>query len=232
MNGNPIPRGGAVSSWGLSVEDRRAVQAGQAVQPSSPKKTTPVGQPSAGRAAPAPSTPPLPEAGTAGQAAPLGQPLPAPQAAPLGQPLPALQAAPLGQPLPALQAGPLGQPLPSAKTGAANAASQTEGCQTCENRKYQDGSGDPGVSFKTPTKMSPDQAATAVRGHEMEHVTRNRAEAQRENRKVVSQSVTYHTAICPDCGQTYVSGGTTRTTTKAVQQQPAPQRSGGFEAYG
>ena len=26
-------------------------------------------------------------------------------------------------------------------------------CQTCKERKYQDGSNDPGVSFKTPTKM-------------------------------------------------------------------------------
>ena len=49
----------------------------------------------------------------------------------------------------------------------------------------------------------------------MEHVTREQAKARREDRKVVSQSVTYHTAICPECGKTYVSGGTTRTVTKA-----------------
>ncbi len=90
-------------------------------------------------------------------------------------------------------------------------------CQTCKDRKYQDGSDDPGVSFKTPTKMSPEQAASAVRGHEQEHVIRERAKAQEENRKVVSQSVTLHTAICPECGDVYVSGGTTRTTTKAAQ---------------
>lgn len=86
-------------------------------------------------------------------------------------------------------------------------------CQTCENRKYQDGSNDPGVSFKTATKLAPEQAATAVRGHEMEHVSRERAKADRENRKVVQQSVTIHTAICPECGDVYVSGGTTRTIT-------------------
>lgn len=97
-------------------------------------------------------------------------------------------------------------------------------CHTCENRKYQDGSDDAGVSFKTPTKISADQAASAVRGHEMEHVNREQGKAAREDRKVVSQSVTYHTAICPECGDAYVSGGTTRTVTKADNtQSPAEQ---------
>ncbi len=89
-----------------------------------------------------------------------------------------------------------------------------EECQTCANRKYQDGSDDPGVSFKTATKLSPNEAASAVRGHEMEHVVRNRAKAQRENREIVSQSVMIHTAICPECGDVYTSGGTTRTVTR------------------
>ena len=88
-------------------------------------------------------------------------------------------------------------------------------CETCEKRKYQDGSDDPGVSFKTPTKVSPELAASAVRGHEQEHVVRERAEAEREGRKVVEQSVSYHTAICPECGRIYISGGTTRTVTAA-----------------
>ena len=93
-------------------------------------------------------------------------------------------------------------------------------CQTCKERKYQDGSDDPGVSFKTPTNVDPDQAASAVRGHEQEHVVREQAKAQREGREVVAQSVTYHTAICPECGKVYISGGTTRTSTRAVQEQP------------
>ncbi len=88
-------------------------------------------------------------------------------------------------------------------------------CQTCEERKYQDGSDDMGVSFQTPTNVKPEQAASAVRGHEMEHVYREQAKADREGRKVVSQSVTMHTGICPECGKSYVSGGTTRTVTKA-----------------
>lgn len=101
-------------------------------------------------------------------------------------------------------------------------------CQTCKERKYQDGSDDPGVSFKTPTSVDPSQAAAAVRGHEMEHVTREQAKAQQEDRKVVSQSVTYHTNICPECGDVYVSGGTTRTVTKAnnqPEQEQAQQQS-------
>ena len=96
-------------------------------------------------------------------------------------------------------------------------------CQTCKNRKYQDGSDDPGVSFKNPTNIAPEQAASAVRGHEMEHVVREQAKAQREDRRVVQQSVTLHTDICPECGDVFISGGTTRTTTKANPQQEQEQ---------
>ena len=88
-------------------------------------------------------------------------------------------------------------------------------CETCEKRKYQDGSDDMGVSFQTPTNIAPEQVAAAVRGHENEHVVREQAKARREDRRVVSQSVTLHTAICPECGKPYVSGGTTRTVTAA-----------------
>lgn len=99
-------------------------------------------------------------------------------------------------------------------------------CQTCKNRKYQDGSNDPGVSFKTPTRLSPESAATAVRSHENEHVSHARTQALREDRKIVSQSVTYSTAVCPECGRNYVSGGTTRTVFKnnAVEQGMAPEK--------
>ena len=97
-------------------------------------------------------------------------------------------------------------------------------CNTCESRKYQDGSDDMGVSFQTPTNIKPEQAASAVRGHEMEHVYREQAKADREGRKVVSQNVTMHTEICPECGKSYVSGGTTRTVTKADTDNAAQQQ--------
>ena len=56
-------------------------------------------------------------------------------------------------------------------------------------------------------------------------MVREQAKARQEDRKVVSQSVTYHTAICPECGEAYVSGGTTRTVTKADNSQQAQQQS-------
>ncbi|MBD5162596.1 MAG: hypothetical protein HDT14_11420 [Oscillibacter sp.] len=111
------------------------------------------------------------------------------------------------------------------KAGAesAQAALEEGECQTCEKRKYQDGSDDMGVSFQTPTRVAPEQAAAAVRGHENEHVVRERAKAQQEGRRVVSQSVTIHTDICPECGKVYVSGGTTRTVTAANPKQDDKQ---------
>ena len=84
-------------------------------------------------------------------------------------------------------------------------------CQTCKNRRYQDGSNDPSVSFKMPTKLSPERAAFAVRSHEMEHVAHAKLQALREDSEIVSQSVTYHTDICPECGRSYIAGGNTKT---------------------
>ncbi len=101
-----------------------------------------------------------------------------------------------------------------ALNGAQEAAEDGK-CETCEKRKYQDGSNDAGVSFKTPTRIDPSQVASAVRGHEMEHVYREQAKAKREGRKVVNQTVTLHNAICPECGRVYISGGTTKTSTMA-----------------
>ncbi len=87
-------------------------------------------------------------------------------------------------------------------------------CQTCAERTYVDGSDDPGVSFKTPTQIDPNQAASAVMGHEMEHVTNEQADARSEGREIISQSVSIHTSTCPECGINYVSGGTTKTVSK------------------
>lgn len=87
-------------------------------------------------------------------------------------------------------------------------------CQTCKNRRYQDGSDDPGVSFKIPGKIDADNAQSVVRSHEYEHVARERSKALRTGREVVSQSVSLHTGICPECGRVYISGGTTRTVTQ------------------
>lgn len=103
-------------------------------------------------------------------------------------------------------------------------------CQTCKNRRYQDGSNDPGVSFKTPTRLSPERAAFAVRSHEMEHVARARMDAQREDAEIVSQTVTYRTGICPECGKTYIAGGTTRIVFRSTPNtyEAAPVTKGAY----
>lgn len=87
-----------------------------------------------------------------------------------------------------------------------------EECETCKNRKYQDGS-DENVSFKSAAHISPEAAASAVRGHEQEHVSNAYDKAAQNNGKVVNASVTIHTSICPECGRSYVSGGETVTQT-------------------
>lgn len=119
-----------------------------------------------------------------------------------------------------------GQTLKLSESKSAQEVMEEGECQTCKRRKYQDGSDDPGVSFKTPTNIAPEQAAAAVRGHENEHVVREQAKAAREDRKVVSQSVTLHTDICPECGKVYISGGTTRTVTAADSDPLAQQPQG------
>ena len=86
-------------------------------------------------------------------------------------------------------------------------------CETCKQRKYQDGS-DEMVSFKTAQHMSPSEAATRVRAHEQEHVSNAYDKAAQKGGKVLQASVAIHTAICPECGTTYVSGGLTTTKIK------------------
>ena len=84
-------------------------------------------------------------------------------------------------------------------------------CQTCKNRKYQDGSNE-NVSFKAAAHISPEASAGTVRAHEGEHVANAYSKAAKENGKVINASVSIHTSVCPECGKTYVSGGTTNTT--------------------
>lgn len=90
-------------------------------------------------------------------------------------------------------------------------------CQTCKNRKYQDGS-DEMVSFKSASHIAPEDAAGRVRAHEQEHVSNAYKKAAQGNGTVVSASVSLHTSICPECGRSYVSGGTTSTQIKYVNE--------------
>ena len=92
-------------------------------------------------------------------------------------------------------------------------------CQACKERTYQDGSNDPGVSFKAPGHISPESSAAVVMSHEQEHVGNEQASARQEGREVISQSVRLFTSVCPECGKVYVSGGETRTTTASKPQK-------------
>lgn len=95
--------------------------------------------------------------------------------------------------------------------------SSPEDCQTCKERKYQDGS-DENVSFKSASHISPESAASTVRSHENEHVSNAYKKAAQKNGEVVSTSVSIKTAVCPECGRTYVSGGNTNTMIKYTNE--------------
>ena len=64
-------------------------------------------------------------------------------------------------------------------------------CETCANRKYQDGSTDGGVSFKSPAHISPQAAPAAVRSHEQEHVSNEQAKAQNRG-QLAKHGITHH----------------------------------------
>lgn len=99
----------------------------------------------------------------------------------------------------------------------------TEECQTCKNRKYKDGS-DEMVSFKSAAHISPESAASTVRAHEQEHVSNAYSKAATGNGKVISASVSIQTAVCPECGRSYVSGGTTSTQIKYYNEDNPYQK--------
>lgn len=96
-------------------------------------------------------------------------------------------------------------------------------CQTCKNRKYQDGS-DEMVSFKSPAHISPTAAGTAVRAHEQEHVANAYDKAAQNNGKVINASVSLKTAVCPECGRSYIAGGETRTQIKYYNEENPYQK--------
>lgn len=84
-------------------------------------------------------------------------------------------------------------------------------CQTCKERKYIDGSDEGNVSFQAPGHIAPEASANVVMSHEKEHVANARREGNKPGNELVSATVSLKTAICPECGRSYVAGGTTRT---------------------
>lgn len=112
---------------------------------------------------------------------------------------------------PILNPGESTEKKPGAKSSPAE-------CETCKNRKYKDGS-DEMVSFKAATHISPEAAGAAVRSHEQEHVSNAYKKAAQNNGEVLRATVSIHTAICPECGRSYVSGGTTTTQIKYYNEE-------------
>ena len=122
-------------------------------------------------------------------------------------------------------------PGESTKVAPGRKSSPAE-CQTCKERKYQDGS-DENVSFKSAQHISPTAAASRVRAHEQEHVANAYSKAEKDGGKVINASVSIHTAVCPECGRTYVSGGTTHTMIKyGNEKNPYTQNKKANDALG
>ncbi len=96
-------------------------------------------------------------------------------------------------------------------TSATEETTGAEECETCANRTYVDGSNESDVSFKSPGHISPEASAAKVSAHEYEHVRNAMQEDKEEGKELVSVSVSLKTAICPECGKSYVAGGETRT---------------------
>ncbi len=94
-------------------------------------------------------------------------------------------------------------------------------CQTCKNRKYVDGSDEADVSFKAPGHISPGDSYSRVMSHELEHVANARQKtAGKENAKLLSATVSLKMGCCPECGRTYVAGGTTNTRIQYSEKNP------------
>lgn len=103
-------------------------------------------------------------------------------------------------------------------------------CETCKNRKYQDGS-DEMVSYKSPTNISPETSGAKVMAHEQEHVANAYSKAAAAGGKVLQASVQLKMAVCPECGTSYVAGGTTTTQIKYPKDQYGQNRKS-FDAAG
>ena len=76
-------------------------------------------------------------------------------------------------------------------------------------------------------------SADVVRHALVQEIINAYEKAEKDNGKVISASVAIHTSICPECGKTYVSGGTTKTMIKYANEENPYQKNfknmqGGF----
>ena len=56
--------------------------------------------------------------------------------------------------------------------------------------------------------------------HEQEHVSNARQKASGENARLISATVSLKLGVCPECGRTYVAGGTTNTRIEYTEDNP------------
>ena len=91
--------------------------------------------------------------------------------------------------------------LSEAQIKAMKRSGQME-CETCN------------VSYKGATHIDPSGAASKVMAHEQEHVLNAYRKASSKDGEVINATVTVKTAVCPECGRSYVSGGVTNTAIK------------------
>jgi len=122
-------------------------------------------------------------------------PTPAPPAAPRAQTPLAAPANPAGQYMDLLDVSSGAEAMYARHLEAASGV-----CNTCATRAYVCSEG--GVS-----RPSPGNAAAYVVAHEQAHLADDRAEAQAEGNRVVTQNIAIFSATCPECGVIYVSGG-------------------------
>ena len=126
----------------------------------------------------------------------------------------ALPHAPVGTVSPTAAAGNVsGEDMSVSGTRTEKATPKGE-CQTCAERKYVDGSDEGNVSFKAPGHIAPEASAGVVMSHEKEHVANAKREGNKPGNELISATISLKTAICPECGRSYVAGGTTRTMIK------------------
>lgn len=104
-----------------------------------------------------------------------------------------------------------------------------EECQTCQNRKYQDGSNENDVSFKTPGVIKPGESYARVSAHEREHVANAIAKGSKPGAKLISANVTLKMGVCPECGRVYVAGGETNTQIKYTESNPYDKNRKAYE---
>lgn len=91
-------------------------------------------------------------------------------------------------------------------------------CKTCAERKYQDKSDDPGVSFKMAGHIGGSNSVSAVSGHEREHETRESQKADQNGEYVVYSRIRIKMDQCPECKKIYSSGGETEVVTAKANQ--------------